>query len=310
MPVQKRRVRTTEKGCVALMMDKSDKKTLNIRCRLAGGSKERQSILPKMLWVGGLFIISQLLFYQPGLSQAADAASQRQIKGCGSLQEEDVRTFMAARLKVPSAKVLHIGDCAINGLCEVVFDNQGRMGVFYLTPDKKYLMIGPVWQAENMYNMTQDTLKSVSDRKRIDVSKISLKDTIVLGRDNAAKKVVVFTDPDCPFSSRLHGVLKQVVARRSDIAFHVKFYPLNIHRDAYWKAKSIVCNQSVQMLEDNFDKKEISKKECDTKEVDESVKLASSLGVTGTPTMILPDGRIRDGVIPENELTDMIDGKI
>jgi protein-disulfide isomerase len=39
------------------------------------------------------------------------------------------------------------------------------------------------------------------------------------------------------------------------------------------------------------------------------MKLAASFGISGTPALILPDGRLREGAIPEAELTDLIDGK-
>jgi thiol:disulfide interchange protein DsbC len=86
-------------------------------------------------------------------------------------------------------------------------------------------------------------------------------------------------------------------------------YPLEFHKDAYWKSKSIVCNNSLQLLQDCFDKKEIAKTDCKTEEVDNNIKLAKSLGITGTPTIILPDGRLRIGAMPEAELIKLIDGK-
>jgi thiol:disulfide interchange protein DsbC len=82
-----------------------------------------------------------------------------------------------------------------------------------------------------------------------------------------------------------------------------------MHKDAYWKAKSIVCNKSLTMLEDNFAKKEIPRTECTTEEVDASAKLAATLGIVGTPALILPDGRLREGAMPETELLNLIDGK-
>jgi thiol:disulfide interchange protein DsbC len=103
--------------------------------------------------------------------------------------------------------------------------------------------------------------------------------------------------------------MKQIVAKRKDIAFYIKFFPLKMHKDAYWKAKSIVCNKSLQMLEDNFAEKQIPKTDCATDEIDNSMKLAASLGISGTPALILPDGRIISGAKSEKELTALIDGK-
>ena len=82
-----------------------------------------------------------------------------------------------------------------------------------------------------------------------------------------------------------------------------------MHKDAYWKSKSIVCNNSLKLLEECYDGKKIEKTECESTEIDETIKLAASLGITGTPAIILPDGRLRTGALPEAELIDLIDGK-
>ena len=103
--------------------------------------------------------------------------------------------------------------------------------------------------------------------------------------------------------------MKKIAEKRTDISFYIKLFPLSFHKDAYWKAKSIACNQSMKLLEDCFAGKVIEKSECSTTEVDDTIKLAQSLGITGTPAIIFPDGRMRMGALPENELLDLIDGK-
>jgi thiol:disulfide interchange protein DsbC len=233
----------------------------------------------------------------------------RRMKGCVSLKTQEIKDIIATKLKAPGANVVSIKESPVKGLCEIVFDNKGRVGVFYLSLDRTYLISGPLWKTANMFNLTQESIKAVVDKKRIDTTKIPLQDAIVLGESNASKKVIIFTDPDCPYCGQLHQTMKQIVAKRKDIAFYIKFFPLSMHKDAYWKAKSIVCNKSVKMLEDNFEKKEIPKTECATEEIDNSIKLAVSLGISGTPGIILPDGRFIDGAIPEAELTAAIDGK-
>lgn len=101
--------------------------------------------------------------------------------------------------------------------------------------------------------------------------------------------------------------MKKVLEKRKDIAFYIKLYPLKMHKDAYWKSKSIVCKNSLKMLEDVFEKKDIEKIECNTSEVDDTIKLAESLGITGTPTMILPDGRVHAGAVTAERLISLID---
>lgn len=103
--------------------------------------------------------------------------------------------------------------------------------------------------------------------------------------------------------------MEQVVKERKDIVFYIKLFPLKMHKDAYWKSKSIVCKKSLRMLEDNFMQKPIPKVECDTTEVDATIKLAESLGITGTPTLVLPGGRVHSGTLPAKRLIELIDGR-
>ena len=124
----------------------------------------------------------------------------------------------------------------------------------------------------------------------------------------APLKVAVFTDPECNFCEKLHKEMKQVLQERRDIVFYVLLYPLSFHKDAYWKSKSILCNQSLKMLDEAFARKEIPRLECETKEIDANIRLAEALGITGTPTLVLPDGRVHSGTLPAKQLIAFIQG--
>ncbi|UCG78085.1 MAG: thioredoxin fold domain-containing protein [Nitrospirota bacterium] len=104
------------------------------------------------------------------------------------------------------------------------------------------------------------------------------------------------------------------MSKRNDIAFYLKMFPLtSIHPQAYDKAKAILCEESndngLKLLEDTYAKREIAKPACNSKIVDESIKLATDLGLTGTPAIILPDGRIKSGAMKAEELIKVIDEK-
>jgi thiol:disulfide interchange protein DsbC len=101
--------------------------------------------------------------------------------------------------------------------------------------------------------------------------------------------------------------MKKVVAQRIDIAFYIKFFPLRGHKDAYWKSRSVLCTKSLRFLEDNFEHKPIPKVECATKEIDENLRFGEKNGITGTPTMVLPDGSVYSGYTDADKLIKMID---
>jgi thiol:disulfide interchange protein DsbC len=273
-------------------------------------SKKGGALTRKKLFSAFLYLSCALLFlFAPAGYGIAWGAEVGQVKkDCVSLGGEGIKEILK-KLNAPDAKVLGIADSPIKGICEVVVEITGQMRIFYLDVDKNYLILGSLVEVANMSNKTVEAIQRIQDKKRIDTAKIPLDNALVLGERAASKKIVVFTDPDCPFCGQLHLAMKQVVAGRKDIAFYIKFLPLEFHKDAYWKAKSIVCNKSVKMLEDNFEKKEIPKTDCVNDEIENSVKLAKSLGIGGTPSLILPDGRLRVGALPEAELLDLIDGK-
>jgi len=251
-----------------------------------------------------LFFVSAPAGY--GIAWGAEVPQVK--KDCISLGGEEIRDILK-KLNASDAKVISIAESPIKGICEVAIDITGQMKIFYLDVDKNYLILGSLVEVANMTNKTMEAIQRIQDKKRIDTAKIPLNNALVLGKSGASKKIVVFTDPDCPFCGQLHQTMKQIVAKRKDIAFYIKFLPLEFHKDAYWKARSIVCNKSVKMLEDNFEKREIPKTECVTDEIENSMKLAKSLGIGGTPSLILPDGRLKIGALPEAELLDLIDGK-
>jgi hypothetical protein len=89
--------------------------------------------------------------------------------------------------------------------------------------------------------------------------------------------------------------MKQIVRDRDDIAFYIKLLPLKIHPAAFKKARAIVCERSLRLLEHAFDGRALPDPSCKTSEVEETIELAERLGITGTPTLVLPDGGVING---------------
>ncbi len=104
--------------------------------------------------------------------------------------------------------------------------------------------------------------------------------------------------------------MKKIVKKRNDIAFYLKMYPLtSIHPEAYNKSKAIVCEKSLKLLEDAYEKKPIPAPTCTTDAIDKNIELAKKLGIRGTPAIILPDGRLLSGNQKAEDLIKLIEGK-
>lgn len=100
--------------------------------------------------------------------------------------------------------------------------------------------------------------------------------------------------------------MKKIIEERKDIVFYLKVYPIKNQPEAYEKSKSILCEKSLALLEDAYEKKPIPKAKCETSAVDENMKLAKKLGIASVPSVILPDGRIIPGYKDAKTLIGLI----
>lgn len=233
---------------------------------------------------------------------------EKNCQKCHSLNSNEVQQILQ-KMKAPEAtKIMDIKMSPVKGLWEVTLADQARKGIMYVDFSKKHILGGVIIDVDAGANKTQETLGITAQPpdRYVDNAKIPVENALLMGEKDAKYKVLVFTDPDCPFCGKLHGEMKKVIAERKDIAFYLKLMPLNFHPDAYWKSQSIICNKSLQMLEDNFEHKPLQKTTCDSKEVDENIKLGEQLEITGTPTLILPNGLVVIGARDAKVIIELV----
>ncbi len=254
-----------------------------------------------------LLIVFSLAFFGLHGSDASDEYCEEEFQNVPNLGKSEIQQVLV-RIGRSDAKIVSVRESIVYGLYEVIIDHKGQYEMFYLDISKTYLIPGPVIELHSGINKSVEKLTELEKKRRVDLTRIPLGDALILGDKKAATKIIVFTDPDCPFCAKLHSELKKVVDRRREIAFYIKLYPIQINSDAYWKSKTILCSRSLKLLEENFAKRPIPKPgpDCQAKEVDENIKLAKELGIRGTPTLIMPDGSIHPGFLEADRLIERI----
>ncbi|MEC4684203.1 MAG: DsbC family protein [Nitrospirota bacterium] len=223
---------------------------------------------------------------------------------CHSLTKEEAQETL--KQLIPDIHVIGVRMSPSRGLWEVSLETRGKKGIAYMDFSKENVIIGQIVKIKTKKNLTQRRLIELN---RVDFAQIPLDDALVMGDPDATYKVVVFDDPDCPFCAKLHKELKEIIEKRKDIAFFIKLFPLKMHKDAYRKAVAIQCSKSLQLLEDAFAKKEIPDPECKTDIIDKNIQLAEKLGITGTPTIVLENGKVLSGAIKAKQLIELIEKK-
>jgi len=240
----------------------------------------------------------------PANAYQKEAGPVKECAECHSLSPEEAGGILGGVVD----KVVGVVPGPFPGTWEIDVQKAGKTYPVYLDYSGKYLFNGQVIRMSDKQNLTA---LRYTDLNRIDVSAIPLADAIVIGNADAKKKVVVFDDPDCPWCRKLHGEIKQVVARDPDVAFFVRVYARNNNPNTMKKALSIVCGKKdgAKLLEDAFAGKELPEAKCKTNAVEETARLARELGIQGTPAMVLPDGRLIGGYQQADALLKLLEGK-
>jgi len=132
-----------------------------------------------------------------------------------------------------------------------------------------------------------------------------------MGNPKGSKKLFVFDDPDCPYCRKLHLELKKLEKIAPDVAIHIMLMPLPMHPDAFDKSRTILETKSRANFDKAFEGKSVPKpaKESSRAAIESIIRFANASGITGTPTLILPDGKVVVGARDAEELKKLLEGK-
>ena len=249
----------------------------------------------------GMFILFTLVLVNstamafPPVGEGSGAGS---CVDCHSLSVPEAKEIF----KNMQGEVVSTEFAEVPGLWKLGVQIQDKVLPAYLDFSKSYLISGNVIRLNDGKNLTEETYRKANP---VDVSSIPVEDALLLGNPDAKNKIVVFTDPHCPYCKKLHAVLNEAVEKRSDLLFQIKLMP--VKQSSLEVSKTIVCNQSMEQLEAAFEKKDLPKAECDSSAIDQTRAIAQSLGITSTPTLVLPNGQIAPGYKKLDRLLALID---
>jgi hypothetical protein len=117
-------------------------------------------VTKKSLFCAVVILSCALLLFpvHSGYSFASESYGSQGKNGCIALGNQGIKDVLT-KLNASDAKVLSITESPIKGFCEIAIDNMGRLGIFYLTVDKKFLILGSLIEVANMSDKRQESLK-------------------------------------------------------------------------------------------------------------------------------------------------------
>jgi thiol:disulfide interchange protein DsbC len=228
---------------------------------------------------------------------------------CHSITEKEATDI----LKKIGGTVTSVKQSPAKGLFELLVEREGQKGILLMDYGKKHLIQGMVVDIETLQPASahQQNIPQPKQQTSLDVTTIPVKNAVIMGNPNGSKKIYVFTDPDCPYCRKGHIELKKLAKIAPDVAIYVMLYPLAMHPAAYDKSRTVFETMSQELLDKAFEGKDVPKptKESSKKAIDEIVKFANAHGISGTPTMVMPDGKIEVGMRDAETMKKMLEGK-
>lgn len=216
------------------------------------------------------------------------ASAQAQMKVAEAEYEQVRQQFSQLNLTVNA-----VSEAPMEGLLQV-FTNRG---LFFTSKDGQYFIEG------NIYDLTNKVLVNDEQmRPYIQQQVAANKDgTIEYKAKNEKYVVNVFTDPTCGYCRKLHNEMKDY----NDAGITVRYlaFPRNgLGSDTYLQMQHIWCSKNSQAaMTDAKNGEEITPAMC-SNPVKAQYELGQSFGISGTPAIILPSGRLIPGYQPVKAL--------
>lgn len=202
---------------------------------------------------------------------------------------------------MPQAQAESIKPAAFPGMYEAIFGPQ----IIYISGDGRYMLEGDLYDLKNRMNLTETKRRVARARAMRGMDE----NTMVVfspGADKVKHTITAFTDIDCGYCRKMHKQMDEY--NKLGIAMRYLAYPRSgVNTPSYFKAVSVWCADDKQAAMTRAKSGEtLAKADCETP-IKAHMDAAKLVGVTGTPTMVLENGRVIPGYVEPKRLIKILE---
>ena len=223
-------------------------------------------------------------------------AATLMLSSCAEASESVIRKALESQF--PRAQISSIVKTPYSGLFEVYLDGQ----LVYVDSKAQYVFTGDVIDLKTRRNLTQARLNQL---QAVNWNSLPLNNALKTIKGNGARKLVVFSDVDCPYCRKFEAEMSKV----DNITVYTFLYPIEgLHPKAVQASKQIWCAPDRNKAWDDY----ISGGSLPNNDgkcanpVEENIALGAKLKVSGTPTLIFANGQRVPGMVPAAQLERLL----
>ena len=227
------------------------------------------------------------------LMRAALLSAAVLSSAAASADEAAIRKNLAERLPT-MPKIDEVNKTAIPGLYEV------RLGTELIYSDEtgNHIIQGSIIETKTRTDLTQVRIDKLT---QIDFASLPLKDAILIKQGTGARKLVVFSDPNCGYCKRIERDLLEL----KDVSIYTFLYPI-LGPDSTVKSKDIWCAKDKAKVWRNWmldgGAPMSAAAGCDVAALERNLKLGQKYKVQGTPAVVFEDGSRSPGAMPAAQI--------
>jgi thiol:disulfide interchange protein DsbC len=170
--------------------------------------------------------------------------------------------------------------------------------IYYTDEAGDYLIEGRMVDTKLRVNLTQERIDKLT---AIEFSSLPINDAIVWKHGSGARKMAVFSDPNCSYCRRIERDIQQL----KDVTVYTFVYPV-LGADSQDKAKNIWCSKDRTKAWLSWMIDGITPARnflgCDTSAIDRNSAFGVKYKINGTPTLLFEDGKRVPGALGREEM--------
>ncbi len=143
-----------------------------------------------------------------------DKACAAECRECHKIEQKEASDLLKGFVN----KVIEVKEGPVKGMWQADVEVDSKRLSVYIHYSKKYFFAGNIIDIKNRKIVGKPA--RAAQKTKVDVSKIPLKDAIIMGNPSAENTVIIFDDPDCPYCRKLHTEIK-ALARPISMALEI-----------------------------------------------------------------------------------------
>jgi thiol:disulfide interchange protein DsbC len=192
--------------------------------------------------------------------------------------------------KFPGAQVSNVSKTDYFGLYEAMVEDK----LIYTDQKANYIVVGAIYDANSKVNLTDARMRKLT---RVALDKLPMDLAFKRVKGDGSRKLIIFSDADCPFCHRLEDEMKSL----DNVTIYTFLFPIDqLHPDAARKSKQIWCSPDKEKAWNDFFATGAvpdNPGNCGDP-VERTQVLGQTLRINATPTLLFEDGSLVPGALP------------